>query len=128
MKNDFLDDDWLKEALSDDYIHDDDFSLSVMKKVRHNEGKSESKNKRNFYLMLTAIVGILGFLFIPDLMTLSLESVESVESAEGAGLFSLFDSVNVQQKSSFMLMEFIGLAVVCLSFILIWSCEDFDLI
>ena len=29
MKNDFLDDDWLKEALSDEYIHDDDFSFSV---------------------------------------------------------------------------------------------------
>jgi len=122
MKNDFLDDDWLKEELSDDYIDDDDFSLSVMKKVRHNEGVSESKNKRNFYLMLTAMVGIIGFLFIPDLMTLSLES------AEGAGLFSLFDAANEQQKSSFMLIEFIGLAVVCLSFILIWSCEDFDLI
>jgi len=128
MKNDFLDDDWLKEELSDDYIDDDAFSLSVMKKVRHNEGKSESKNKRNFYLMLTAMVAIIGFLFIPDLLTLSLESVESVESVESAGLFSLFDAVNIQQKSSFMLMEFIGLAVVCLSFILIWSCEDFDLI
>jgi len=122
MKNDFLDDDWLKEELSDDYIDDDDFSLSVMKKVQHNEGKSESKNKRNFYLMLTVMVAMIGFLFIPDLMTLSLESVES------ASLLSLLNSANEQQKSSFMLMEFIGLAVICLSFILIWSCEDFDLI
>jgi hypothetical protein len=127
MKNDFLDDDWLKEELLDEYIHDDDddFSFSVLKKIQQRESENESKNKRNFYLMLTAMVAIISFLFIPDLMTLSLESAGS---AEGAGLFSLLDSVNEQQKPPFMPMEFIGLAVICLSFILVWSFEDFDLI
>ena len=123
MKNDFLDDDWLKEELSDEYIHDDEFSLSVLKKIKHNESKSQSernsKSTRNFYLMLTAMVAIISFLFIPDLMTLSLESAE---------FLSLLDAVNEQQKSPFMPMEFIGLAVICLSFILVWSFEDYDLI
>jgi hypothetical protein len=115
MKNDFLDDDWLKEELSDEYINDDDFSFSVVKKIQLHE----SKSNRNFYFMLTTMLAIISFLFIPDLMTVA---------AEGSASLSLLDSVNTQQKSPFMPMEFIGLAVICLSFILIWSFEDFDLI
>jgi hypothetical protein len=120
MKNDFLDDDWLKEELADEYISDDDFSFSVIKKIQANE--SESKSKRNFYAILTAMIAIISFLFIPDLMTLS------AEGAAGSASFALLDLVSEQQKSPFMQIEFIGLCVICLSFILIWSFEDFDLI
>tara|TARA_B100000809_G_C14641968_1_gene352594 strand:+ start:73 stop:420 length:348 start_codon:yes stop_codon:yes gene_type:complete len=115
MKNNFLDDDWLKEELSDEYIHDDDFSFSVVKKIQLNE----SQSKKNFYIILTAIIAITSFLFIPDLMIMSLQ---------GSGSFLLLGSVNEQQKLSFTLMEFMGLGVIFLSFILIWSFEDFDLI
>ena len=115
MKNDFLDDDWLKEELSDEYIHDDDFSFSVVKKIQLHERQS----KRNFYIMLAVMIGVISFLFIPELM---------VMSAQGSGSFLLVDSLVEQQKLSFTLMELMGLGVIFLSFILIWSFEDFDLI
>jgi len=121
MKNDFLDDDWLKDELSDDYIDDDDFSVSVVKKITFHERKS----KRNFYFLLAALLTITSFLLIPDLIMLFTEGASSLE---GLVSFSLFDSVNGHKNSSFMQMEFIGLCVILLSFVMIWSCEDFDLI
>ena len=114
MKNDFLDDDWLKEELSDEYIHDDDFSFSVVKKIQLNE----SKQKRHFYIILAAMFALTSFLFIPDLMMIYGETPASL---------SLIGSTT-QQQSPFMQMELIGLGVILLSFILIWSFEDFDLI
>jgi hypothetical protein len=111
MKNDFLDDDWLKEELTDEYIHDDDFSFTVVKKIAIDERKS----KRNFYLLLVALLTIISCLFIPDLMTISAQD-------------SMMFAASEQSVMSFMQMEFIGLCVICLSFILIWSFEDFDLI
>lgn len=115
MKNEFLDDEWLKEQLSDEYIHDDDFSVSVVEKIQFNE----SDNKRSFYLQLTAIAAIICFLFIPELITVF---------AEGSASISFLGSINDLQKILLIPMEFIGLCVFCLSFILIWSFEDFDLI
>ena len=115
MKNDFLDDNWLKEELSDEYIHDDDFSFSVVKKIQFNERQS----KRNFCVILAVIIGVISYLFIPDLMMIS---------AEGSAQLSLLGSVNEQQQSPFMQMEFIGIGVIFMSFILIWTFEDFDLI
>ena len=111
MKNDFLDDDWLKEALSDEYIHDDDFSFSVVKKIQLNERQS----KRNFYTILAVMIGVISVLFIPDLLMIF---------SQGPTSLSLFGPVNEQE----MPMEFMGLGVIFLSFILIWSFEDFDLI
>jgi hypothetical protein len=113
MKNDFLDDDWLKEELSDEYIHNDDFSFSVVKKIQLHE----SQSKRNFYVILTFMIGVISFLFIPELMVMSVE-----------GSSSLLGAVNEQKTLPFMQMEFIGIGVIFLSFILIWSFEDFDLI
>lgn len=114
MENDFLDDDWLKEELSDEYIHDDDFSFSVVKKIQLNE----STQKRYFYIILTAMVAITSLLFIPGLMMIYGETPTSL---------SLIGSTP-QQQSSFRQVELIGLGVILLSFILIWSFEDFDLI
>ena len=111
MKNDFLDDDWLKETLSDDYIHDDDFSFSVVKKIQVNERKS----KRNFYTILAVMIGVISVLFIPDLLMVF---------SQGPTSLSLLGPVNEQN----MQMEFMGLGVIFLSFILIWSFEDSDLI
>lgn len=111
MKNDFLDDEWLKEELSDEYINDDDFSFSVVKKIALHENNS----KRKFYAVLVAMITLFGFLFIPDLMTISAGNPTSV-------------LVNEQQMLPFMEMELIGLFVILLSFVLIWSFEDFDLI
>ena len=74
MKNDFLDDDWLKEELSDEYINDDDFSFSVVKKITLHEGKS----KRNFYAVLVTMITLFGFLFIPDLMMIYAEGSTSL--------------------------------------------------
>ena len=114
MKNDFFDDNWLKEELSDEYIHDDDFSFSVVKKLR----RIESRSKRNFYILLAVMIGIITFLFIPDLMMIYAEDSPSL---------SLLGSAT-QQKTPSTAIEFVGLAVIFLSFILIWSFEDFDLI
>lgn len=111
MKNDFLNDDWLKEELSDEYINDDNFSFSVVKKIELHETNS----KRNFYAALVAMIALFGFVFIPDLMMISAENSVSI-------------LVNEQQMLPFMEMELIGLIVILLSFALIWSFEDFDLV
>ena len=111
MKNDFLDDDWLKEELSDEYINDDDFCFSVVKKIALHEGKS----KRNFYAVLATMITLFGFLFIPDLMMIY---------AEGSTSLLMSD----QNILPFMQIEYLGIFVILLSFILIWSFEDFDLI
>jgi len=111
MKNDFLNDDWLKEELSDEYINDDNFSFSVVKKIELHETNS----KRNFYAALVAMIALFGFVFIPDLMMISAENAVSI-------------LVNKQQMLPFMEMELIGLIVILLSFVLIWSFENFDLV
>jgi hypothetical protein len=111
MKNDFLDDEWLKDELSDEYINDDDFSFSVVKKIELHQTNS----KRKFYAVLIAMITLFGLLFIPDLMTISAENSTSI-------------LVNEQQMLPFMEMELMGLFVILLSFALIWSFEDFDLI
>ena len=114
MKNDFLNDNWLKEELLDEYIQDDGFSFFVVKKIQLNE----SRQKRYFYIILTAMVAITSFLFIPDLMMIYGETPTSL---------SLISSTT-QQQSPFRQIEFFGLSVILLSIILIWSFEDFDLI
>ena len=111
MKNDFLNDDWLKEELSDEYINDDNFSFSVVKQI----ALHETKSKRKFYAVLVFMITLFGFLFIPDLMTISTENPTSL-------------LVNEQQMLPFMEMELMGLFVILLSFVLIWSFEDFDLV
>ncbi len=111
MKNDFLNDDWLKNELSDEYINDDNFSFSVVKKIELHETKS----KRKFYAVLVVMIALFGFLFIPDLMMIS------------AGNSTSF-LVNEQKMLPFMQIEYMGIFVILLSFILIWSFEDFDLI
>ena len=111
MRNDFLNDDWLKEELADEDINDDDFSFSVIKKIELNK----KKDKTMTYVMLAAMITLFSFLFIPDLMMIAAENAISF-------------SVSEQQIVPFLQMEFIGLLLICLIFIMIWSFEDFDLI
>jgi len=111
MKNDFLDDDWLKDELLDEYINDDDFSFSVVKKIELHETKS----KVAFYAALFLAITLFGFLFLADLMMMF-----SGNSAETLA--------NAQKILPFMQMEYVGIFVILLSFVLIWSFEDFDLI
>ncbi|NQZ22566.1 MAG: hypothetical protein HRT53_10960 [Colwellia sp.] len=111
MKNDFHNDDWLKEQLSDEYINDDDFSFSVVKKIAWHETKS----KRIFYAVLLVMITLFSFLFIPDLMMIIAGNSTS-------------RLVSAQQFLPFMQMEYIGIFVILLSFALIWSFENSDLI
>lgn len=89
-------------------------SFSVVKQIL----RIESRSKRNFCVILAVMICIISFLFIYDLMMIS---------AEGLAQLSLLGSINEQQKSPFMQMEFIGIGVILLGFILIWSFEDFNL-
>jgi len=111
MKNDFLDDEWLKDELSDEYINDDDFSCSVVKKI----ALHETKSKRNFYATLLVMITLFGCLFIPDLIMILTEHSTSILVSE-------------QKILPFMQLEYMGVFAVLLSFILIWSFEEFDLI
>jgi len=111
MKNDFLDDEWLKDELSDEYINDDDFSFSVVKKI----ALHETKSKRNFYATLVVMITLFSCLFIPDLIMIFTEHSTSILVSE-------------QKILPFMQLEYMGVFAILLSFILIWSFEEFDLI
>jgi len=111
MKNDVLDDAWLKNELTDDYIDDGDFSFTVVEKI----AQHESNNKRYLYTISAIIVGIMSYLFIPELMILLTNS-------------PVYSSANSQDITSLTSVELMGIFVVMLVFILIWSFEDLDLI
>lgn len=111
MKNNFLDDDWLKEELTEEYIDDDNFSFSVVKKIEQHE----NINNRYFYLVIAFIITIIGYFLIPEFMVLL---------SEPLALFS----DNQNQIMPMSQIELIGGIAILLIFILIWSFESFDLI
>lgn len=120
MKNDFLNDDWLKEELAEEHLNNDNFSMSVMEQIQQQQSTKKNTTNRSLFTILTLVaIGVAYLLFQPFVTLLANSNVNTATE-----LFS----IHPQQFIAFTNSEITGLFAFILIFILTWSFEDFDLI
>ncbi|MCJ8319720.1 MAG: hypothetical protein MJK12_08800 [Colwellia sp.] len=115
MKDDFLNDDWLTDQLTEEQLDDDNFSLSTMQLINQ-QGQATSWY---IYAFSAAIVCSLGYLAINVLLALFTDAPIAKPAIIDMQWATIFEHIQVAP---------ISVAVVALTFALIWSIEEFDLL
>lgn len=115
MKHDFLDDDWLKEQLAEEHLNDNDFSHSTMQLIR------EQSQLIPWYIHIFTgvIVCSLGYLVINLLLPLFTDVPINKPALIDIQWLNLFNDNQVDP---------ISVVAIVLTFALIWSIEELDLL
>jgi len=115
MKDDFLNDDWLTEQLTEEPLSDDSFSYLTMQII----DEQHQPTPWYLYIFSTAIVCSLGYLVINLLLSIFTDTALEKPALINMQWSSLLNDIQVDPVSA---------AVMVLAFALIWSIEEFDLL
>jgi len=115
MKDDFLDDDWLTEQLTENQLSDENFSQSTM----HLIAQQDKSTPWYIYVFFTAIICSLAYLGIKLLLLLFSNAPIAKPAIINMQWAAIFEGIQIAP---------ISIVVVVLAFALIWSIEEFDLL